>query len=60
MSNPPETTGLTESESNHACEHCGKSVRFGDTALSWSLEIICDDCSEKERDALNEEGITLP
>ena len=30
------------------CEHCKRKVRFGDTALSWCLNIICEDCADKE------------
>jgi len=46
-------------ESIHSCEHCKKAVFFGDTALSENLDIICEDCKDKERDSLAEEGIPL-
>lgn len=55
MNEPQQPTGLPEAESIHECEHCKKAVRFGDTALSVDLGIICYDCNEKELDARQRE-----
>ena len=57
---PKLDDGAFDMDAEWECEHCKKPVRFGDTALSTNLEIICDDCNDKEREAMNEEGITLP
>lgn len=46
---PKLDNGAIDMDAEWECEHCESKVRFGDTALSWCLNIICDDCDEKER-----------
>ena len=54
MKDTPKTDdGAFDMDAEWECEHCNRKVRFGDTALSWCLNIICDDCHEKERDSEN-------
>jgi len=45
--------GAFDMDAEWECEHCKRKVRLGDTALSWCLMIICDECDEKERDSEN-------
>ncbi len=50
---PKLDDGAFDMDAEWECEHCKRKVRFGETALSWCLNIICDDCHEKERDSEN-------
>ena len=50
---PKLDDGAFDMDAEWECEHCKRKVRFGDTALSWCLNIICEDCLEKERDSEN-------
>ena len=52
---PKTDDGAFDMDAEWECEHCKSKVRFGDTALSWCLNIICDDCHEKERDSENDQ-----
>lgn len=55
MKDTPKTDdGAFDMDAEWECEHCKCKVRFGDTALSWCLNIICDECAEKERDSEND------
>lgn len=54
MKDTPKTDGgAFDMDAEWECEHCKRKVRFGDTALSWCFNIICDDCHERERDSEN-------
>lgn len=55
---PKLDDGAFDMDAEWECEHCKRKVRFGDTALSWRLNIICDDCAEKERDSENDQAHT--
>jgi hypothetical protein len=49
MKAPPTTSdGAFDLDALWECEHCKRSVRLGDTAISWAMNIICLDCHEKE------------
>jgi hypothetical protein len=50
---PKLQDGAFDLEAEWQCEHCKRKVRFGDTALSWGLNIICGECHEKERELMN-------
>jgi hypothetical protein len=51
MKKPPKTDLPIDLDADWKCEHCGKVVKFGDTHLSWCLNIICEECAEKERES---------
>lgn len=56
MKQPPTLPdGSFDMDADWQCEHCNRTVRFGDTALSWCLNIICEDCGEKEATKSEEE-----
>ncbi|MFM7010061.1 MAG: hypothetical protein ACKO0Z_12150 [Betaproteobacteria bacterium] len=50
---PKLDDGAFDMDAEWECEHCQRKVRFGDTALSWCLNIICGECFEKEHDSPN-------
>lgn len=48
MNNPLLKEGDIDMDTEWECEHCKRKVRLGDTSLSWCLNIICEECDEKE------------
>jgi len=51
---PTKEDGSFDLDAEWECEHCQRKVPLRDTALSWCLNIICDECNERERASEND------